>query len=91
MQKIKIKYYNKNPWISKERKKEILERERLHLISKKHPTDSNIQAYKDIKNRNPSNQRPAERNYYKDEYELHEMICMGAGKCCKKSLGKKIT
>ena len=39
MQKIEIKYYNKNPLNSKELEKGILERERLmHLISKKHPT-----------------------------------------------------
>ena len=49
LQKREIKYYNKNPWISKELKKEILDREMLHLISKKHPTDSNIQSYKYIK------------------------------------------
>ena len=71
MEKIEIKYHNKNPWINKKLKKEILERERLHLLSKNHPTDSNIQDYRDIKNKNLSNQRAAERNYYKNEYELH--------------------
>ena len=89
LQKIEIKYYNKNPWISKELKKEILERERLHLISKKHPTDSNIQAYKDIKNRNLSNQRAAERNYYKNEYELHGNDMHGRWKVLKKVIGKE--
>ena len=44
-----IKYDNKNPWINKKLKADIVLREKLLIISKKIPTELNIQKYKSFK------------------------------------------
>ena len=41
-----IKYDNKNPWINKKLKADIVLREKLLIISKKITTELNIQKYK---------------------------------------------
>ena len=43
-----IKYDNKNPWINKKLKADIVLQEKLLTISKKIPTELNIQKYKII-------------------------------------------
>ena len=47
MKKIKITYSNKNPWIRRKLKDEIVKREKLHAKSKKTPTEANILEYKE--------------------------------------------
>ena len=62
--KIKITYSNKNPWITKVLKDEIKQREKLFIKSKRNPSQMNTQIYKEFKNKNLTNQRIAERNYF---------------------------
>ena len=57
LQKIKINYKNRNPWISKEIKDAIKEREKLLSISIKTPTKINKKKYKKYKNEVLSKQR----------------------------------
>ena len=64
-----IKYDNKNPWINKKLKADIVLREKL-LISKKIPTELNIQKYKSFKNRNLADKRAAERAHYKEQFGI---------------------
>ena len=61
-EKVEIIYSNKNPWISNKIEKDIIQRGKLHFISKKFPTELNIQTYKSFKNQNLSDQRAAERS-----------------------------
>ena len=65
-----IKYDNKNPWINKKLKADIVLREKLLIISKKIPTELNIQKYKYFKNRNLADQRAAERAHYKEQFGI---------------------
>ena len=46
IQQTKIKYSNRNEWINKVLKNEIIERERLFIYKKKYPTQENIDVYK---------------------------------------------
>ena len=75
VKKIKITYSNKNPWITRKLKDEIIKREKLHAKSKKTPTEANILEYKEYKNKNLTNQRIAERDYFRKEFDLqsHDM------------------
>ena len=69
-EKIIIKYDNKNPWINNKLKADIVQREKLLIISKKNPTEINIQKYKSFKNRNLADQRAAERAHYKEQFGI---------------------
>ena len=70
--KIKITYSNKNPWITKVLKDEIKQREKLFIKSKRNPSQMNIQIYKEFKNKNLTNQRIAERNYFQKQFDLQD-------------------
>ena len=70
--KIKITYSNKNPWITNLLKDEIKQREKLFIKSKRNPSQINIQIYKEFKNKNLTNQRIAERNYFQKQFDLHD-------------------
>ena len=72
IESIKINYKNRNPWINKNLKNVIKIRDKLYLLSKQIPTQSNKDNYKKYKNMNLSNQRNAERNYYKEQFDLHK-------------------
>ena len=65
-----IQYDNKNPWISKKLKADNSLREKILIISKKIPTELNIQKYKSFKNRNLADQRAAERAHYKEQFGI---------------------
>ena len=69
-ERIMIKYNNKKPWINKILKADIVLREKLLIISKKIPTELNIQKYKSFKNRNFADQRAAERAHYKEQFGI---------------------
>ena len=69
-ERIMIKYDNKNPCINKKLKADIVLREKLLIISKKIPTELNIQKYKSFKNRNLADQRAAERAHYKEQFGI---------------------
>ena len=73
-EKVEIIYSNKNPWISNKIKKKHIQRGKLHFISKKFLTELKIQTYKSFKNQNLSDQRAAERSYYKDQFGILVMI-----------------
>ena len=66
-----MNYKNRNPWISKEIKDAIKEREKLLSISIKTPTEINKKKYKKYKNEVLYVQRKAERDYYQAQLELH--------------------
>ena len=57
---IKLKYTNRNPWITQELKNDMKIRDRLYIILKTKPTTENINNYKQYKNKNLSKQRKAE-------------------------------
>ena len=67
---IKITYSNKNPWITRKLKDEIIKREKLHARSKKTLTEANILGYKEYKNKNLTTQRIAERDYFRKQFDL---------------------
>ena len=69
-EKIIIKYDNKNPWINNKLKADIVQKEKLLIISKKTPTELNIQKYKSFKNRNLADQRATERAHYKEQFGI---------------------
>ena len=69
---IKIYYKNRNPWITQNLKSEIKVRDKLFIQSKKHPTQENKDKYKQYKNINLSKQRKAERDYYREQLDLHQ-------------------
>ena len=75
MKKIKITYSNKNPWITRKLKDEIIKQEKLHAKSKKTPTEANILEYKEYKNKNLTNQQIAEKDYFRKQFDLqtHDM------------------
>ena len=68
----KINYKNRNPWINQNLKNEIKIRDKLFLLSRQIPTKKNKDNYKKYKNVNLSNQRKAERNYYREQFDLHK-------------------
>ena len=70
--KIKITYSNKNPWITNVLKDENKQREKLFIKSKRNPSQINIQIYKEFKNKNLTNQRIAERNYFQKQFDLQD-------------------
>ena len=87
-QKVKINYKNRNEWIDDKLKNEIKERERLSIIKRKKPTQENIAKYKYFKNLNLSNQRKAEINFYKEQFELYKSDAKKSWKILKRILGK---
>ena len=56
-------------------KDKIIKREKLHAKSKKILTETNILEYKEYKNKNLTNQRIAERDYFREQFDLqtHDM------------------
>ena len=88
-EKVEIKYSNKNPWISNKIKKEIIQREKFHFISKKFPSELNIQKYKSFKDQNLSDQRAAERSYDKDQFGIFGDDPIKSLKVLRKVIGKQ--
>ena len=70
--KIKLTYSNKNPWITKVLKDKIKQREKIFIKSKRNPLQMNIQIYKEFKNKNLTNQRIAELNYFQKQFDLQD-------------------
>ena len=65
LEKTKIRYKNRNPWITKELISDIKIRDKLYKLKKMSPTPENkIKIYK---NTNLSKQRKAERDYYHEQ------------------------
>ena len=75
-------------YIDEKLKNEIKERERLSIIKRKYPTQENIANYKSFKNLNLSNQRKAEINFYKEQFELYKSDTKKSWKIMKRILGK---
>ena len=69
---IKLTYSNKNPWIQNVLKDEIKQREKIFIKSKRNPSQINIQICKEFKNKNLTNQRIAERNYFQKQFDLQD-------------------
>ena len=70
VQTIKLNYKNRNFWINQSLRNDIKIRDNLYLLSRKNPTIDNIKIYKTFKNRNLDKQRQAQRNYYKEQFQL---------------------
>ena len=85
---MKINYKNRNPWISKEIKDAIKEREKLLSISIKTPTEINKKKYKKYKNEVLSKQRKAEREYYQAQLELYNDDLEKSWKILRLIIGK---
>ena len=58
------------------------------MVSKKEPTPQNIENYKKFKNKNLTNQRKAERNYYREQFELHKSDLKNSWNTIKTIIGK---
>ena len=71
-EKNKNNLLKKNPWITKVLKDEIKQREKLFIKSKRNPSQMNIQIYKEFKNKNLTNQRIAEINYFQKQFVLQD-------------------
>ena len=70
---VKMNYKNRNPWINENLKSEIQVRDMLFVQSKKHPTQENKNNYKKYKNMNVFKPRKAERDYYREQFNLHQI------------------
>ena len=55
--------------VTKELKADIKKREEMFKLSKKDPTEHNIQAHKKFRNMVLSRQRQAERKHFKEQYD----------------------
>ena len=85
----KINYKNRNPWINESLKSEIQVRDKLFVQSKKHPTQENKNNYKRYKNMNLSKQRKAERDYYREQFNLHQTDLKKSWNIIKNIIGKE--
>ena len=72
VRKDKNKIQNRNPWITKELKSDLKIRDKLYKLKKSSPTPENINKYKIYQNTNLSKQRKAERDYYHEQFEIHQ-------------------
>ena len=86
---IKINYKNRNPWITQNLKSEIKVRDKLFIQSRKHPTQENKDKYKQYKNMNLSKQRKAERDYYREQFDLHQTDLKKSWNIIKNIIGKE--
>ena len=69
--------------INKKLKNEIKVRDNLFLLYKHNPTQKNRDNYKKYKNINLSNQRKAERDFYREQFDLHQTDLKNHGKLLK--------
>ena len=67
---IKINYKNRHPWIITELEKNITKREELLAKKYKYPSIENTENYNKYKNKVLSEIRKAEREYYRQEFEM---------------------
>ena len=89
IESIKINYKIWIPWINKNLKKEIKIRDKLYFLSKRIPTRANKDNYKKYKNMNLSNQRKAERNNYKEKFDLNKTDLKRSWNIIKNIIGKE--
>ena len=62
--KVKINYKNRHGWVTKDLKADMKKRKELFKISKKNPTEHNIQAHKKFRNIVLSRHWQAERKTF---------------------------
>ena len=86
---IKLKYKNRNPWIKQELKNDIQIRDRFYTIQKKNQTSESIKKFKQYKNQNLSKQRKPERDYYREQFEMHKHDLKKSWKVLKNIIGKE--
>ena len=89
VQTIKLNYKNRNPWINQSLRNEIKIRDNLYMLSRKNPTIDNIKIYKTFKNRNLAKQRQAQRNYYKEQFQLNKTDLKKSWQLIKHIIGKE--
>ena len=58
------------------------------MIKRKNPTSDNIRNYKQYKNKNLSKQRKAERDYYREQFEIHQHDLKKSWRVIKNIIGK---
>ena len=61
----------------------------LFMKSRKHPTIENIKQYKTFKNTNLAKQRQAQRNYYKEQFQMNESDLRKSWQIIKQIIGKE--
>ena len=88
LEKKKVRYKNRNPWITQELKNDIKIRDELYKLKRRSPTPENIKNYNTYKNANLSKQRKAERDYYNEQFELHKNDLKNSWKIIKEMIGK---
>ena len=59
------------------------------MLSRKNPTIDNIKIYKTFKNRNLAKQRQAQRNYYKEQFQLNKTDLKKSWQLIKHIIGKE--
>ena len=59
------------------------------MKSRKHPTIENIKKYKTFKNTNLAKQRQAQRNYYKEQFQMNESDLRKSWQIIKQIIGKE--
>ena len=89
VQSIKLNYKNRNPWINLSLRNDIKIRDNLYMLSRKNSTIDNIKIYKTFKNRNLAKQRQAQRNYYKEQFQLNKTDLKKSWQLIKHIIGKE--
>ena len=86
---LKIKYSNRLPWIDKNIKTKIVERERLLKIKINDPTEHNRKQFKEMRNHVISLQQQSERKYYREQLVINEHDLRKSWKILKHIIGMK--
>ena len=76
-------------WITHDIKNDIRKREKLFILSIKEPSESNTKIYKQFRNQVLSNQRKAERDYYREQFEINKQDMRKSWKILKFLIGKE--
>ena len=82
-------YSNRLPWIDKNIKTKIVERERLLKIKINDPTEHNRKQFKEMRNHVISLQRRSERKYYREQLEINEHDLRKSWKILTHIIGKE--
>ena len=89
LRKFKCGYKTKKCWLSNALKVSIKTKNRLYLISKRHPTEDNIQKYRLYKTHLQRLLRNAEKQYFHDLLEANKMNLKKSWSIIKNVINKK--
>lgn len=86
---VKIKYKNRNTWMTGSLIKCIEKNHKLYKLSIAYPTEINKQTYKAYNNKLTAIKRKAERDHYSDELEVNKSDMRKSWKIMKSIIGKQ--